>query len=218
MAASWRVALKLRRVQRATRPSHDGQYRPSSDQAAIAAAVAAARHLLHLPKPGRRASGLPSPVLKFAWQRRQTYILELDIIGLTPGSPAGRAATYSAWVWRSFWLLSDVAGEEGRRLAIDGSLKKSTDGRVARVANTVNPSIVPAFRIPRIGQYRNRSGDCVSGRQRAVRWPLRSRSSAAAGTSIRPGASDLSAVENLAASPATATRRLAAPRFAAAKR
>jgi hypothetical protein len=103
--------------------------RRPEDQAAMAAAVAAARHLLHLPKPGRRASGLPSPVLKFAWQRRQTYILELDIIGLTPGSPAGRAATYSAWVWRSFWLLSDVAGEEGRRLAIDESLKKGADDR-----------------------------------------------------------------------------------------
>lgn len=65
-------------------------------QAASADAAWAARHLLHLPRPGRRASGLPSPVLKLAWQRRHTYIFELDIIGLTPGSPDGRAATYSA--------------------------------------------------------------------------------------------------------------------------
>jgi hypothetical protein len=27
-----------------------------------------------------------------------TYIFELDIIGLTPGSAFGRAAVYSAWV------------------------------------------------------------------------------------------------------------------------
>jgi hypothetical protein len=40
--------------------------------------------------------------LKLAWQRRQTYIFELDIMGFTPGSPDGRAATYSACVWRSF--------------------------------------------------------------------------------------------------------------------
>jgi len=58
--------------------------------------MAVARHLLHLPRPGRRGSGLPSPVLKFAWQRRQTYIFELDIIGLAPGPVDGRAAVYSA--------------------------------------------------------------------------------------------------------------------------
>src|SRR4051812_49738186 len=78
---------------------------------AASAEAAAARHLLHLPRPGRRESGLPSPVLKFAWQRRQTYIFELDIIGLTPGSPAGRAATYSAWVWRS--LSAEAAVSAG---------------------------------------------------------------------------------------------------------
>lgn len=60
--------------------------------------VAAARQALHLPSPGIRASGLPSPVLKFAWQRRQTYIFELDIMGFTPGWLAGRAAVYSACV------------------------------------------------------------------------------------------------------------------------
>ena len=59
------------------------------------------RQLLHLPKPRKRGSGLPSPVLKFAWQRMQTYIFELDIMGLTPGSALGRAALYSACVWRS---------------------------------------------------------------------------------------------------------------------
>jgi hypothetical protein len=48
-----------------------------------------------------RASGLPSPVLKFAWQRRQTYIFELDIIGLIPAWLIGRAAVYSACVWRN---------------------------------------------------------------------------------------------------------------------
>jgi hypothetical protein len=56
------------------------------------------RHLLHLPRPGRRGSGLPSPVLKFAWHRRQTYIFELDIIGFAPGPVDGRAAVYSACV------------------------------------------------------------------------------------------------------------------------
>jgi hypothetical protein len=33
-----------------------------------------------------------------AWQRRQTYIFELDIIGFAPGPVDGRAAEYSAWV------------------------------------------------------------------------------------------------------------------------
>lgn len=54
-----------------------------------------------MPSPGIRASGLPSPVLKLAWQRRQTYIFELDIIGLIPAWLIGRAAVYSAWVWRN---------------------------------------------------------------------------------------------------------------------
>ena len=66
----------------------------------------AARHALHFPRPGIRGSGLPSPVLKLAWQRRHTYIFELDIICLAPGSEAGRAAEYSACVWRSFWVGS----------------------------------------------------------------------------------------------------------------
>jgi hypothetical protein len=64
----------------------------------LQAAAVAAMQLLHLPRPGKRGSGLPSPVLKFAWQRRQTYIFELDIMGRTPGSEAGRAAVYSACV------------------------------------------------------------------------------------------------------------------------
>jgi hypothetical protein len=64
---------------------------------------------------------LPSPVLKLAWQRRQTYIFELDIIGLTPGSPAGRAATYSAWVWRSFSAaVADVSAPEGLATGVAG--------------------------------------------------------------------------------------------------
>ena len=37
-------------------------------------------------------------LLLYAWQRRQTYIREFDIIGLTPRSGAGRAAVYSACV------------------------------------------------------------------------------------------------------------------------
>jgi hypothetical protein len=44
---------------------------------------------------------LPSPVLKLAWHLMHTYIFELDIIGRTPGSAFGRAAVYSACVWRS---------------------------------------------------------------------------------------------------------------------
>jgi hypothetical protein len=55
-----------------------------------------------------RASGLPLPVLKFAWQRRQTYIFELDIIGLIPAWLIGRAAVYSAWVWRNLSPASTV--------------------------------------------------------------------------------------------------------------
>src|SRR5450755_1761039 len=102
-------------------------FRGQCDQAARAA-VAAARHLLHLPKPGNRASGLPSPVLKLAWQRRQTYIFELDIIGLTPGSPEGRAATYSAWVWRSLRAALEAAAgaEEGTATAgpLDGGAER----------------------------------------------------------------------------------------------
>ena len=50
-----------------------------------------------------RRSGLPSPVLKLAWQRRHTYIFALDIMVLVPGWGDGRTAEYSAWVWRSFW-------------------------------------------------------------------------------------------------------------------
>ena len=63
---------------------------------------------------------MPSPVLKLAWQRRQTYIFELDIIGLTPGSPVGRAATYSACVCRSFCVEdeSEAGVEEVRRVAM----------------------------------------------------------------------------------------------------
>ena len=61
-----------------------------------------AKQALHRPRPGMRRSGLPSPVLKLAWQRRQTYILELDIIVRAAGSAAGREAEYSACVCRSF--------------------------------------------------------------------------------------------------------------------
>jgi len=80
---------------------------------------------------------LPSPVLKLAWHRRHTYIFELDIIGFTPGSPEGRAATYSAWVWRSFNDALDGAATAGGTLAAVGaadaadSLEDETGRRVA---------------------------------------------------------------------------------------
>lgn len=61
---------------------------------------------------------MPSPVLKLAWQRMQTYIFELDIIGLTPGSAFGRAAVYSAWVWRSLRPVDEVVLGAARRVAI----------------------------------------------------------------------------------------------------
>ena len=67
-----------------------------------AAGAVMLRQLLQRPRPRRRGSGLPSPVLKLAWQRRHTYIFALDIIDLVPGADAGRWAVYSAWVWRSF--------------------------------------------------------------------------------------------------------------------
>lgn len=73
---------------------------------------------MHLPSPRRRGSGLPSPVLKLAWQRRQTYIFELDIIGLMPGSDDGRAAEYSAWVCRNLTLSVVVAAGAAVELAV----------------------------------------------------------------------------------------------------
>ena len=82
------------------------------------AGAATPRQLLHLPRPRRRGSGLPSPVLKLAWQRMQTYIFELDIMGLTPGSALGRAAVYSAWVWRSLRPVGEVVLGAARRVAI----------------------------------------------------------------------------------------------------
>ena len=76
------------------------------------------RQLLQRPRPRKRGSGLPSPVLKLAWHRMHTYIFELDIIGFTPGSAFGRAAVYSACVWRSLTPVLVVEGE-ARRVAID---------------------------------------------------------------------------------------------------
>jgi hypothetical protein len=77
------------------------------------------RQLLQRPRPRRRGSGLPSPVLKLAWHRMHTYIFELDIMGLTPGSALGRAAVYSAWVWRSLTPFEAAEVGEARRVAID---------------------------------------------------------------------------------------------------
>ena len=73
---------------------------------------------LHLPRPLKRRSGLPSPVLKFAWQRLHTYIREFDIIGFTPRSGAGRAAVYSACDWRSLFEPSVGGGDAERRVAM----------------------------------------------------------------------------------------------------
>jgi hypothetical protein len=116
-------------------------------QAAVVAAVA--RQALHLPRPGRRGSGLPSPVLKFAWQRRQTYIFELDISGRIPGSELGLAAVYSAWVWRSFSEASGVAGGEGRRVVMARSIR-SARRRDGGAGCPCQPAIVPAFRNTRV--------------------------------------------------------------------
>ncbi|MDE1929443.1 MAG: hypothetical protein KGI36_19865 [Burkholderiales bacterium] len=44
--------------------------------------------------------------------------MELDIIGFTPGSAFGRAAVYSACVWRSFGPLGGAGGDAGRRVAM----------------------------------------------------------------------------------------------------
>ena len=85
----------------------------------VAVGDATPRQLLQRPSPRRRGSGLPSPVLKLAWQRMHTYIFELDIIGLTPGSAFGRAAVYSACVWRSLTPVVVVEAGEARRVAID---------------------------------------------------------------------------------------------------
>src|SRR6185369_5107011 len=114
--------LRCRSVSRCrsrTAPERRARVRSGVRLAASAAAACAARHLLHLPRPGMRASGLPSPVLKLAWQRRQTYIFELDIIGFTPGSPDGRAATYSACVWRNFCVDSGAETVGVRRMAME---------------------------------------------------------------------------------------------------
>ena len=90
------------------------------------------RQVLQRPRPRSRGSGLPSPVLKFAWQRMQTYILELDIIGRTPGSALGRAAVYSACVWRSLGPLV-VSGALGvRRVVIAGGGRDAEPGFVAK--------------------------------------------------------------------------------------
>jgi hypothetical protein len=52
----------------------------------------------------------------------QTYILELDIIGLTPGSECGLAAVYSACVCRSLGPLAvSVLGGVRRVVMADES-------------------------------------------------------------------------------------------------
>jgi hypothetical protein len=72
---------------------------------------------------------LPSPVLKLAWQRMQTYILELDIMGFTPGSAWGRAAVYSACVCRSLGPLV-VSGLGGvRRVVMADECREGRPGQ-----------------------------------------------------------------------------------------
>jgi hypothetical protein len=115
-----------------------------------AAAAVVARQELHLPSPGRRGSGLPSPVLKLAWQRRQTYILELDIIGRMPGSAEGRAAVYSAWDWRSFTAASAAAVEAGVELRRVVMVRRSRcderfGGRSGTVPDALQNPYCPAF-------------------------------------------------------------------------
>lgn len=122
---------------------------PLAERAQAAVVAAVARQALHLPRPGRRGSGLPSPVLKFAWQRRQTYIFELDINGRIPGSELGLAAVYSAWVWRSFSEASGVAGGEGRRVVMARSIR-SARRRDGGAGGPCQPAIVPAFRNTRV--------------------------------------------------------------------
>ena len=97
-------------------PAADGRAGGPQD---AAVGDATPRQLLQRPSPRKRGSGLPSPVLKLAWQRMHTYIFELDIIGLTPGSAFGRAAVYSACVWRSLTPVVVVVAGEARRVAID---------------------------------------------------------------------------------------------------
>ena len=103
-------------------PAHRGLSAAHQDadgaEADVAPAADAARQLLQRPRPRRRGSGLPSPVLKLAWQRMHTYIFELDIMGLTPGSALGRAAVYSACVWRSLTPLALVVAGGDRRVAM----------------------------------------------------------------------------------------------------
>ena len=156
---------------------------------------------MHLPRPGRRGSGLPSPVLKLAWQRRHTYIFELDIIGLTPGSPAGRAATYSACVWRSFCAAwSRVAGgsaarwpcRTGRRSAGGhGRYLKRRRALHARCSAPQRGAIVPVFKRRAVRATRRRclasaadgcrgSATAVPRRQRPRRGRRRARGRASA--------------------------------------
>ena len=85
--------------------------RTNRGYAARAGAAVAAMHLSHFPIPDIRGSGRPSPVLKFAWHRRHTYIFELDMEGLDPIPVLGCVASYSRCVCRSFGPESTRAGE-----------------------------------------------------------------------------------------------------------
>ena len=96
---------------------------------AAAAAALAPRQVLQRPRPLSLGSGLPSPVLKLAWQRMQTYIFELDIIGLTPGSACGLAAVYSAWVWRSLGPAALVVVAGVRRVFMASAVPPERQGR-----------------------------------------------------------------------------------------
>ena len=99
---------------------------PAPDYSAV---TVTPRQLLQRPRPRNRGSGFPSPVLKLAWHLMHTYILELDIMGFTPGSACGRAAVYSACVWRSLGplLVSGVVGE--RRVVMAGGGREGRPNR-----------------------------------------------------------------------------------------
>lgn len=65
-----------------------------------------------------------------------TYILELDIMGLTPGSAWGRAAVYSAWVWRSLGPAADSGAAGVRRVVM-------ADGGRVRAARSTRSLYCP---------------------------------------------------------------------------
>ncbi len=133
----------------------------------VSAALLLVRQALHVPRPCIRGWGLPSPVLKLAPQRRQTYILLLDIMAFGPGSPKGRAAVYSAWLWRNLTGVfaaepagaDEDAGLAAERLVAMGGLKQR-GGRER-----------PPVRLARVAQARKRAPYCpLFAKSRCNAW------------------------------------------------